>query len=72
MIEHTHQHFACFSAVDNHLYELDGRKKFPINHGSISDGGLLRDASQVMQGFMDRDPGEIRFTMVALVEKQGN
>lgn len=26
-------HFICFVEVDQHLYELDGRKAFPINHG---------------------------------------
>lgn len=34
-------HFICFSVVDGHLYELDGRKKFPINHGASSRDTLL-------------------------------
>lgn len=30
-------HFVCFIEVDQHLYELDGRKAFPINHGKCTD-----------------------------------
>lgn len=30
------------SCVDGHLYELDGRKKFPINHGASSPDTLLK------------------------------
>ena len=47
---------------------IDGRKKFPINHGPSSAETLLEDACKVIQGFMERQPGELRFTMVALCE----
>lgn len=57
---------ACFSEVDGSLYELDGRKRFPINHGPSSPDTLLADACRVVQQFMERDPGEMRFTIVAL------
>ncbi|XP_036179862.1 ubiquitin carboxyl-terminal hydrolase isozyme L3-like [Myotis myotis] len=30
-------HFIALVHVDRHLYELDGRKPFPINHGKTSD-----------------------------------
>lgn len=29
-------HFVCFVEKEGHLYELDGRKSFPINHGPRS------------------------------------
>ncbi|CEG41977.1 ubiquitin carboxyl-terminal hydrolase isozyme l3-like [Plasmopara halstedii] len=51
-------HFVCFSCVDGHLYELDGRKKRPINHGPSSPETVLQDACQVIKKFMARDEGE--------------
>jgi ubiquitin carboxyl-terminal hydrolase L3 len=59
-------HFICFSKVDGHLYEFDGRKNFPINHGATTTESLLEDSCRVIKQFMDRQPGELRFTMVAL------
>lgn len=50
---------------DGCLYELDGRKEFPINHGPSSEETLLEDAANVIKGFMERDPDEVRFTMLA-------
>mmetsp|Transcript_19683 Transcript_19683/g.32892 ORF Transcript_19683/g.32892 Transcript_19683/m.32892 type:complete len:234 (-) Transcript_19683:642-1343(-) len=65
-------HFICFSHMDGHLYELDGRKQSPINHGPTSAETLLADACAVIKGFMDRDPGEVKFTIVALSKTAGD
>lgn len=55
---------------DGHIYELDGRKPFPINHGVTSPATLLQDACTVIQTqFMARDPTEVRFTIVALAPR---
>lgn len=59
-------HFICFSHVDGNLYELDGRKQFPINHGTTSSSMILEDACKVIKQFMDRQPNEVRFTIIAL------
>ena len=56
----------CCSHVDGCLYELDGRKAFPINHGPTTQDTLLSDACTVIKQFMERDPTELRFTIVAL------
>lgn len=58
------------SHVDGCLYELDGRKVFPINHGPSSADTLLEDATAVVKKFMARDPEEVRFTVVALAAAQ--
>ncbi len=62
-------HFVALVCVDNRLYELDGRKQGPVDHGPTSQATLLKDAIQVVQKFMARDPTEMRFTMTALAPK---
>ena len=59
-------HFISFVEVEGSLYELDGRKSGPINHGPCKGMELLPKACQAIQKFMDRDPGELRFTIMAL------
>ena len=66
-IEDVDLHFIAFVEVDGHLYELDGRQKHPINHGPTSEATLLEDAvTKIKAEFMDKNPNEIRFNMVAL------
>lgn len=82
--------------MDGHIYELDGRKKSPINHGVCDPSELLKvqhhstvmllpvsqqacvspptpsvstteqKAAKVVQEFMDRDAGEMRFAITAM------
>ncbi|XP_067003998.1 ubiquitin carboxyl-terminal hydrolase isozyme L3 isoform X2 [Anabrus simplex] len=59
-------HFVAFVEKDGTLYELDGRKAFPINHGPTARNTLLEDAAKVCQAYMKRDPDELHFTVVAL------
>ncbi|XP_048640354.1 ubiquitin carboxyl-terminal hydrolase isozyme L1 isoform X1 [Marmota marmota marmota] len=59
-------HFILFNNVDGHLYELDGRMPFPVNHGTSSEGSLLQDAAKVCREFTEREQGEVRFSAVAL------
>ncbi|XP_078513559.1 ubiquitin carboxyl-terminal hydrolase isozyme L3 [Lissotriton helveticus] len=59
-------HFITFVEEQGYLYELDGRKQFPINHGPTSSETLLEDAVVICKKFMNRDPDELRFTVVAL------
>jgi len=60
-------HFNVFTLVDGDLYELDGRKQRPINHGKCDKDGVLAHAVKVVKGFMARDPKDIRFNLVAMV-----
>lgn len=60
-------HFIALCHHAGRLYELDGRKAGPVDHGATSDQTLLKDAVRVIQNtFMKRDPTEVRFTMLAL------
>ncbi|XP_075230275.1 ubiquitin carboxyl-terminal hydrolase [Lycorma delicatula] len=59
-------HFVAFVHKDGDLFELDGRKEFPINHGSTTPDNLLEDAAKVVRQYMERDPDDLHFTLVAL------
>jgi len=59
-------HFIAFVHVDGHLYELDGRRPAPVNHGVTSPENLLSDAAKVVKSFMERDPTEVNFSVLAL------
>ena len=59
-------HFIAFVAVDGDLYELDGRKAGPVNHGSCSPDEVLQKSVAVVKEFMARNPDDVRFNMVAL------
>jgi len=48
------------------LVELDGIKQAPIMHGKTTDSTLLQDSVKIVQQFMDRDQGDIRFNISAL------
>jgi len=60
------QHFIALVQKDGELYELDGRKSFPIRHGSTSNETFLEDAAKVCKEFIARDPDELRFTVGAI------
>ncbi|KAF2073742.1 hypothetical protein CYY_004944 [Polysphondylium violaceum] len=62
-------HFVSFVHVDGHLYELDGRKPFPINHGESSQETILEDTAEVLRKMIEVNPDEIRFTLMGLVKK---
>merc|ERR1712038_820584 len=64
-------HFVSIVNVNGELVELDGRKDGPIRHGPTTEMSLLKDACQkVVKKFMERDPGEVRFTILALAPSQ--
>jgi ubiquitin carboxyl-terminal hydrolase L3 len=65
-------HFIAFVQKDGTMWELDGRKAGPVNHGHSSPETVLEDAAAVIQReFVARDPDSVQFTMVALVDTSG-
>ena len=63
-------HFITFVCVDGKLYELDGRvDEGPICYGETAQDRLLRDTCEIIKRFMEADPSEMRFTLVALAPK---
>ncbi|KAM4706855.1 ubiquitin carboxyl-terminal hydrolase isozyme L1 [Discoglossus pictus] len=64
--ENVNFHFILFTAVDGHLYELDGKIPVPVKHGDTSEDSLLKDATKICRQFTEREKGEVRFSAVAL------
>jgi ubiquitin carboxyl-terminal hydrolase L3 len=61
-VEH---HFICFVEVDGHLYELDGAKQFPVNHGKTEN--LLVDAAGIIKtNFIEKTDGDMGFSVITL------
>lgn len=59
-------HFISLVEHEGLLVECDGRKGGPVVHGRIGEEGLLKAAVRVVEEYMARDPGDIRFNMTAL------
>merc|ERR1712228_630491 len=64
-------HFIAFIRKNGVLWELDGRKKFPVSHGKTNGGSFLKDVAKVVKdGFMAQDPNNVNFNLMALAPKQ--
>lgn len=70
-------HYVCFvkSEKTGHLYELDGRRKGPLDRGSLQpDEDVLSDAAleKGVRAFLKREEaaggGELRFSLIVLAE----
>eukprot|EP01116_Phalansterium_solitarium_P020525 TRINITY_DN6092_c0_g1_i2.p4 TRINITY_DN6092_c0_g1~~TRINITY_DN6092_c0_g1_i2.p4 ORF type:complete len:108 (-),score=25.12 TRINITY_DN6092_c0_g1_i2:467-790(-) len=62
-------HFVAFVVSDGHLFELDGVKAFPINHGPTSQESFLNDAAAVIQSqFFARakETDDVHFSVITL------
>jgi ubiquitin carboxyl-terminal hydrolase L3 len=68
-------HFVCFIKTDDgHLWELDGRRKGPLDRGALSAGEDVLSEKALQLGprtFMAREAeagGDLRFSLIALVD----
>jgi len=60
-------HFVAFVHKNGHLYELDGRREFPVNHGHTTADRLLNDAAKICEERIKllKSDKEYRFSVVA-------
>jgi len=63
-------HFMALVCRRGQIYELDGRKTRPVLHGPCEPAELLSKAVSVCQAFIERERGDIRFTMLAVTQTQ--
>ncbi|KAM3864721.1 ubiquitin carboxyl-terminal hydrolase isozyme L1-like [Diretmus argenteus] len=64
--DNVNLHFIAFVNLNGQLYELDERMDGPVKHGATKDESFITDAASVCREFMDRDQGEVRFSVMAL------
>ena len=58
-------HFVALVQKHGKLWELDGRKSFPIDHGPSSPDSLLSDAAKVAKQFISQTDS-LSFNLIAL------
>lgn len=60
-------HFVTFVLREGVICELDGRKPYPIYHGEGTGEKFLQQATSIIKKvYLDRDPTDLRFSMIAL------
>ena len=67
--EEVDKHFISFIHFEGCIYELDGRKKFPVNHGKTTEEEFLNSAGDMARKFMNRDPDSVEFGIIVLAKK---
>lgn len=64
--ESVEYHFISIIHNNNTLYEMDGRKMGPINHGPTTPETFLSDAMKLVKKFVNNDPSNPNFSMQAV------
>lgn len=68
--ESVEYHFISIIYHNNHIYEMDGRKKGPIKHRETTEGTFLKDSMEVVKKFINLDPAKANFSMQAITRTQ--
>lgn len=58
-------HYVAIIRHDDTLYELDGTKVGPKKHGSTKADTFVQDAAAACKKFIEANPGEHRFSVLA-------
>jgi ubiquitin carboxyl-terminal hydrolase L3 len=62
-------HFLAFINKEGTMYEMDGRKPFPLSHGPTTDDKFLADAAEIIKKqFIEKQPDSLQFTVIAMVK----
>lgn len=70
-VEGVEHHFICFTSVEGHLFELDGRKSGPVCHGEIKEASMLHAAARVIkEAYIAPNPDLCEFAMMSLAPAQ--
>ena len=60
-------HFVCFTAVDGNLYEFDGLKPSPTDHGALGESPFLQKAAAAIKStYLAPHPEMMDFAMISL------
>ena len=59
-------HFVAFVSREGHLWELDGRKLGPIDHGASSSESILKDVATVIKKIFVEKTNSVNFSLMAL------
>ena len=62
----SNHHFVCFTAVEGNLYEFDGLKPTPIDHGELGEKSFLQKAAGAIKSTYLTDPNMLDFAMISL------
>lgn len=62
-------HYISILHKDNTIYEMDGSKTGPINHGPTTQETFLKDGVKVCQKFVQGDPENPNFSVLAFVRE---
>jgi hypothetical protein len=68
--ENVDLHFVCFvKGKDGHLWELDGRRKGPLDRGALGADEDMLSETAIKNGvskLIEREGGDLRFSLVSL------
>eukprot|EP00300_Choanocystis_sp_HF-7_P033862 c46297_g1_i1.p1 GENE.c46297_g1_i1~~c46297_g1_i1.p1 ORF type:complete len:124 (-),score=7.78 c46297_g1_i1:60-431(-) len=67
--EPVNLHFIAFIYKHNILYEMDGRREFPINHGQTTADSFVKDAIHVIKKNFVEKTTDLNFTLIGLTKK---
>mmetsp|Transcript_24725 Transcript_24725/g.34016 ORF Transcript_24725/g.34016 Transcript_24725/m.34016 type:complete len:218 (-) Transcript_24725:56-709(-) len=65
-VSEADHHFVCFTAVDGHLYEFDGLKPAPTDHGPLGDTPFLNKTAATVRAVYMKDPSVLDLAMISL------